>query len=49
MRRFHIVYIEVPRKNGKTTMTIPVGLYLLACDQEEGAHIVAAATTRDQS
>jgi phage terminase large subunit-like protein len=48
MRRFHIVYIEVPRKNGKTTMTIPVGLYLLACDQEEGAHVVAAATTRDQ-
>jgi phage terminase large subunit-like protein len=29
-------------------MTIPVGLYLLACDQEEGAHVVAAATTRDQ-
>lgn len=48
MRRFRIAYIEVPRKNGKTTMTIPVGLYLLACDQEEGAHVVAAATTRDQ-
>lgn len=48
-RRFRIVYIEVPRKNAKSTLTSAVGLYLLACDGEQGAHIVSAANTREQA
>src|SRR5262245_38726646 len=49
MRRFRVVYIEVPRKNAKSTLTSAIGLYLLACDGEQGAHIVSAANTRDQA
>jgi phage terminase large subunit-like protein len=48
-RRFRVVYVEVPRKNAKSTLTSAVGLYLLACDGEEGAHIVSAANTREQA
>jgi len=49
MRRFRVVYIEVPRKNAKSTLTSGVGLYLVACDDEMGAHVVSAANTRDQA
>lgn len=48
-RRFRVVYIEVPRKNAKSTLTSAVGLYLLACDGEQGAYVVSAANTRDQA
>lgn len=48
-RRFKTAYIEVPRKNGKSTMSAPVALYLLAADGEPGAEVYSAATTRDQA
>ena len=48
-RRFRVVYIEVPRKNAKSTLSSAVGLYLLACDGEPGALVVSAANTRDQA
>jgi phage terminase large subunit-like protein len=48
-RRFRICYIEVPRKNAKSTLTSAIGLYLLACDGEAGAHVVSAANTREQA
>jgi phage terminase large subunit-like protein len=48
-RRFRIVYIEVPRKNAKSTLTSAVGLYLVACDNEPGAHIVSAASALHQA
>ena len=48
-RRFKTAYIEVPRKNGKSTMSAPVALYLLAADSEPGAEVYSAATTRDQA
>ena len=49
MRRFRVVYIEVARKNAKSTLTSGVGNYLVAADGEEGAEVVSAATTRDQA
>jgi len=49
MRRYRVVYIEVARKNAKSTLTSAVGLYLFACDGEQGAHVVSAANTRDQA
>ena len=49
LRRFRTVYVEVPRKNAKSTITSGVGLYLLAADGEEGAQVYSAATTRDQA
>lgn len=48
-RRFKTVYIEVPRKNGKSTMSAPVALYCLSADGEPGAEVYSAATTRDQA
>lgn len=48
-RRFKTVYIEVPRKNGKSTMSAPIGLYCMAADGEPGADVYSAATTRDQA
>jgi len=48
-RRYKTAYIEVPRKNGKSTMSAPVGLYLLSADSEAGAEVYSAATTRDQA
>jgi phage terminase large subunit-like protein len=48
-RRFRISYLEVARKNGKSTMGAGVGLYLQAADGEPGAEIFTAATKRDQA
>ncbi len=48
-RRFRTVYIEVPRKNAKSTLTAGVGLWMLGKDGELGAEIYSAATTRDQA
>ncbi|MGE3346065.1 MAG: terminase large subunit [Ramlibacter sp.] len=49
MRRFREAYIEVPRKNAKSTLTSGLALYMLAADGEEGAEIYSAATTKDQA
>jgi phage terminase large subunit-like protein len=49
LRRFRTVYLEVARKNAKTTILGGVGLYMLTADGEGGAEVYAAATTRDQA
>lgn len=48
-RRFRTVYIEVPRKNGKSAITAGVGLYMLAADGEAGAECYSLATKREQA
>ncbi|MGI9505029.1 MAG: terminase large subunit, partial [Geminicoccaceae bacterium] len=48
-RRFKWAYIEVPRKNAKSTISAGVGLFGLCADDEMGAEIVSAATTKDQA
>lgn len=48
-RRFRIAYIEVPRKNAKSTLSAGIALYCLAADNEPGAQVYSAATTRDQA
>lgn len=48
-RRFRTVYEEVPRKNAKTTKLAGIGLYMLTADEEWGAEVYSAATTRDQA
>lgn len=48
-RRFRAVYIEVPRKNGKSALTAGVGLYMLAADGEAGAECYSLATKREQA
>jgi phage terminase large subunit-like protein len=42
-------WIEVPRKNGKTTIASGSGLYLAFGDDEPGAQVLAAAGSRDQA
>ena len=49
LRRFRTVYIEVPRKNAKSTISAGVGLYLEGADKEEGAEVYSCATTGDQA
>lgn len=48
-RRFREVWLEVPRKNGKTTLLAGVGIYLFLFDGEGGAEVYAAATKMDQA
>ena len=49
LRRFRTAYIEIPRKNGKSTWSAPLGLYLMVGDGEPGAQVFASATKRDQA
>jgi len=48
-RRFRRAYVEVARKNGKSTFAAGIGLYLLDFDGEAGAEVYMAATKRDQA
>lgn len=48
-RRFRTAYLEVARKNGKTTLAAGIGLYLLVADGEPGAEVYTAATMREQA
>jgi phage terminase large subunit-like protein len=49
LRRFKLVYLEMARKNAKSTLASSVGLYMVGPDGEEGAEVYSAATTRDQA
>lgn len=42
-------WIEIPRKNGKSTLSSGLALYLLAADREAGGEVYAAAGDRDQA
>lgn len=42
-------WIELPRKNGKSTLSGGIGLYLACADGEQGAQVVAAATSEKQA
>lgn len=42
-------YVDVPRKNGKTTTCGGIAIYLTAADGERGAQVLAAATTKAQA
>lgn len=48
-RRFHYVYEEEPRKNGKTTRQSGSAIYDLGYDGESGAEVYCAATKEEQS
>jgi phage terminase large subunit-like protein len=49
LRRFRRGYIEVGRKNTKSTDLAGTGLYLLAADGEQGAEVYTFATKKDQA
>lgn len=43
------VYVDVPRKNGKSTLSGGIAIYLTCADGEPGAQVIAAATTKQQA
>lgn len=49
LRRYREAYVEVPRKNAKSTVTSGLSLYMLAADGEHGAEVYSAATTKEQA
>ena len=48
-RQYRTVYIEVPRKNGKTEIGAAIALYLLFADGEYGGEVYSAAGDREQA
>lgn len=43
------LYVDVPRKNGKSTLAGGIAIYMGCADGEQGAQVLVAATTRDQA
>lgn len=48
-RKIRTVYLEVPRKNGKSTLAAGLANYLLFADKELGAQVYSAAADTDQA
>jgi phage terminase large subunit-like protein len=48
-RKHRTVFIEIPRKAGKSTLAAGIALYLLFADREMGAEVYSAAADRDQA
>lgn len=49
LRKFHEVVLIVGRKNGKSTLSAAIGLYLMIADGELGPEIFSVATKKDQA
>lgn len=49
VRRFTRAYVEVPRKNGKSTLASAICLYGLIADGEAAAQVYSVATKLDQA
>ena len=48
-RKYRTAYIEVPRKNGKSTLAAGLAALLLLVDNEPGAEVYSAAADTDQA
>jgi phage terminase large subunit-like protein len=48
-RRYRQVYVELGRKNGKSTLGACLALYMLAADHEGGPQVFSAAKTQQQA
>lgn len=49
MRQYRTVYVEIPKKNGKTELAAGLALYGLTADGEHGAEVYSAAGDREQA
>ncbi len=49
LRRFRKIYIEIPKKNGKSGICSRLALYLTGPDGEPGAEVYSAATDKEQA
>lgn len=48
-RRFKKCYLEIPKKNGKSTISAGIALYLLIADNEPGAEVYSLAGDKEQA
>ena len=48
-RKYRTAYIEIPRKNGKSSLCAAIALYMLYADGELGAEVISAAADRSQA
>ncbi len=48
-RRFRVVFLFIPRKNGKSFLAAAISLYTLFCDGEAEAECYCAASDREQA
>lgn len=48
-RRFRTAYVEIPRRNGKTTLAAAICAYMLIADREARAQVYSGATKEDQA
>lgn len=48
-RKYQEVMLIVARKNGKSTLSAAIGLYMMIADNEAGAECYAVATKKDQA
>ena len=48
-RKYRTAYIEIPRKNGKSSLCAGLALYLLLADGEQGGEVYSAAVDRAQA
>jgi phage terminase large subunit-like protein len=48
-RQYRTVYVEIPRKNGKSEIAAAIALLMLGGDNEPGAEIYGAASDKDQA
>lgn len=49
LRLFRTLYLEIPKKNGKSTLAAALALYLLTADGEPGAEVVSVAGEKEQA
>jgi phage terminase large subunit-like protein len=49
VRIINELYVDVPRKNGKSTLCGGIAIYMTCADGEQGAEVLAAATTKEQA
>lgn len=49
LRRYRVLFVVVPRKNGKSALSAGIALYMLCADGECGAEVYSGATNERQA
>ena len=49
LRRYRVAYIQIARKNGKSTLAAALALVMLYVDEERGSEVYSAASNRQQA
>lgn len=49
LRKHRVIWIEIPKKNGKSTLIAALNIYMLCADGEKGGEVFCAANDRGQA